>query len=133
MRPPAPTDPARHAQQLRGPLESWGIDRAKVLHASGPCAARFARVRGDERLTMEQADALFGAARTLSGRSDFGFESGLGLKPVSHGLFGDGLIGCADVDAAWQQAARQQHHRTGAFPLRYEKHALGGHARGSRP
>lgn len=128
MRPRAPTDPARYAQQLLGLLESWGIDRAKVLHAACTDAARFARVRGDERLTMDQADTLFGAARTLSGRSDFGFESGLGLKPVSHGLFGDGLIGCADVDAAWQRAARQQHRRTGAFLLRYEKHALGARA-----
>lgn len=122
------TDPARYALQLLELLESWGIAREAVLRRAGIATDALARTRGDTRLTLDQADALFTAGRELAGRSDIGFEFGLRLKPTSHGLLGLALMGCSDVEALWQLTARQQYHLTQAFRLHYERVGGGGRA-----
>jgi AraC-like DNA-binding protein len=110
-------------------LESWQVPRERVLAAAGFDNRWVERMRGDERLTMDEVEPLFRAARDVCGRSDLGFEFGLTLKPTAHGLLGYGLIGSANLDAALQLATRQQHHLTEAFALHYESHAGGGRAR----
>ena len=122
------TDPARYALQMMELLESWGIDREAVLRRAGIAPDAFAGTRGDARLTLPEADALFSAARELAGRPDIGFEFGLQLKPTAHGLLGYALIGCKDVEAMWRLASRQQYHLTEAFALHYEPAAGGGRA-----
>lgn len=128
MKPRKLTDPARYAVQMLELLESWGIAPAAVLRRAGIEPGAFSRARGDARLTMEEADALFGAARALAGRTDLGFEFGLRLKPTSHGLIGLALMGCADVEALWRLASRQQYHLTEAFRLHYGRAGGGGRA-----
>jgi AraC-like DNA-binding protein len=123
------TDPARYALQMLELLESWGIPRKAVLQRARIAAEGFADARGDARLTLAEADALFTAARELAGRSDVAFEFGLRIKPTSHGLLGLALMGCPDVHALWQLAARQQYHLTEAFRLHFER--AGGGGRGS--
>ena len=127
MKPRQLTDPARYAVQMLELLESWGIPPETVLRRAGIATGAFDGARGDARLTMEQADALFSAARDLAGRTDLAFEFGLRLKPTAHGLVGLALMGCADVDELWRLAARQQYHLTEAFRLHYER--AGGGAR----
>jgi AraC-like DNA-binding protein len=122
------TDPARYAQQVLALVESWGVDRNAVLREAGFEPVAFARAGGGDRLTLDEAARLFNAARNLGGRSDIGFEFGLQLKPTSHGLLGYGLIGCADVEAMWRLAARQQYHLTEAFVLTFRRSAVGGQA-----
>jgi AraC-like DNA-binding protein len=123
------TDPARYALQMLTLLESWHVPRERVLAAAGLDNRWVERMRGDERLTMNEVEPLFRAARDVCARSDLGFEFGLMLKPTAHGLLGYGLIGSANLDAALQIAMRQQHHLTEAFALHYERHAGGGRAR----
>lgn len=123
------TDPARYVLQLLGLLRHWGMPRRPVLRAAGLDDDWVTRMRGDERLATAQVEPLFSAARRLVGRSDLAFELGRTLKPTSHGLLGYGLIGSANLDEAWQLAARQQHHLTESFVLHYERHGGGGRAR----
>ena len=120
------TDPARYALQMLELLASWGIAPEAVLRRAGMVPGRLAQSRGDTRLTMDEVDALFGAARELAGRSDLAFEFGLRIKPTSHGLLGFALLGCSDVHALWQLAARQQYHLTEAFRLHYARAGGGG-------
>ena len=128
MKPRKLTDPARYALHMFELLESWGIPAADVLRRAGIAPDALHGARGDARLSLEQADRLFGAARELAGRSDLGFEFGLRLKPTSHGLIGLALMGCPDVEALWRLAARQQYHLTEAFRLHYERAGGGGRA-----
>ena len=122
------TDPARYALQMIELLESWGIAPQALLRRAGIPDDALAGKRGDARLTLDEADAIFSAAREIAGRTDLGFEFGLRLKPTSHGLIGLALMGCADVDALWRLAARQQYHLTEAFRLHYERGGSGGRA-----
>lgn len=120
------TDPARYAKQMLELLAAWGIPPDDVVRRAGIAAVRLEEARGDTRLTMDEADALFIAARDIAGRPDIAFEFGLRIKPTSHGLLGLALMGCADVNAFWQLASRQQYHLTEAFRLRYERVGSGG-------
>ncbi len=109
----------RYVALLRDALHDCGADVQAWLRATGFDAARLDAAEG--WVVPAELEALLGAARRLSGRTDFGFEVGLRIKLTSHDQLSLGLLGSRNFDQAFRLAARHFHLIAETFTLRYRR------------
>ncbi|MES2126348.1 MAG: helix-turn-helix domain-containing protein [Pseudomonadota bacterium] len=120
-----PAVPARYFGALIDYLRSAHPDRLDaILAASG--LASLPPDAAQATLSLAQTDQLLRMAARVSGRSDIGFDLGLGISVGMHGALAPALQRCATLDQALRLVARYFCLITPSFFVRYRRDAHGG-------
>lgn len=119
-----PLVPTRYARLLLSYLLRSDEHRLQdVLRGSGMELSRI--TLSDAALSFAEFDALICALHRHTGRTDIGFELGLGMSADTHGVLGEAMKNSRTAGDVLALAARFNRLMSSGFTLKYRPHELG--------